>query len=75
MPEAQRALEYLIPYYENPKAWPWPQISPFAQRRGAALLYEAGLALDRPEWIEAARRIGFRTSKADFESMLYFELQ
>lgn len=75
MPEAQRALECLIPYYENPKAWPWPQISPFAQRRGAALLYEAGLALDRPEWIEAARRIGFRTSKADFESMLYFELQ
>lgn len=75
MPEAQRALEYLIPYYENPEKWPWPQIKPFAQRRGAALLYEAGLALDRPDWIGAARRIGFRSSKADFEAMLHFELQ
>ena len=75
MPEAQRALEYLIPYYESPEKWPWPQIKPFAQRRGAALLYEAGLALDRPEWVETARRIGFHTSKADFEAMLYFELQ
>lgn len=75
MPEAQCALEYLIPYYENPEKWPWPQIKPFAQRRGAALLYEAGLALDRPEWVEMARRIGFHTSKADFEAMLHFELQ
>lgn len=75
MPEAQRALEYLIPYYESPEKWPWPQIKPFAQRRGAALLYEAGLALDRPEWVETARRIGFHTSKADFEAMLHFELQ
>ena len=75
MPEAQRALEFLAPYYEHPETWPWPQIAPFAQRRGAVLLYEAGRALGRSEWIEAARRIGFRTSKSDFESMLYFELQ
>ncbi len=75
MPEAQRALTYLLPYYENPETWPWPQIAPFAQRRGAALLYEAGRALGRAEWVEAARRIGFHTSKTDFESMLHFELQ
>ena len=75
MPEAQRALACLLPYYEKPETWPWPQIAPFAQRRGAALLYEAGRALGRTEWVEAARRIGFHTSKADFESMLHFELQ
>lgn len=75
MPEAQRALATLQLYYEHPETWPWPQIAPFAQRRGAALLDEAGRALGRTEWTEAARRIGFHTSKADFESLLHFELQ
>ena len=75
MPEAQRALEFLLPYYEQPETWPWPQIKPFAQRRAAALLYEAGLALGRAEWIGAARRIGYRGGESDFAALLCFELQ
>lgn len=74
MPEVQRALEYLLPFYENPAAWTYPQIKPFERRRGAALLYEAGLALGRTEWIDAARRIGYGKGRGDFESMLFFEL-
>lgn len=75
MPEAQRVLEFLLPYYEEPAAWPHLQIKPFERRRGAALLYEAGIALGRSEWIDAARRIGYKGGKADFADMLFFELQ
>ncbi len=75
MPEAQRVLEFLLPYYEKPDTWPYPQIKPFERRRGAALLYEAGVALGRSEWIDAARRIGYGEGKADFAALLFFELQ
>ncbi len=75
LPEAQRALAYLIPYYENPETWPHAQIAPFAQRRAAVLLYEAGRALDKSDWIGIARRIGYKDGKADYETMLFFELQ
>ncbi len=75
LPEAQRALEYLVPYYEHPETWTYPQIAPFAERRGAALLYEAGLALGRTDWVEAARRICYKGGKAEFDSLIFYELE
>lgn len=75
LPEAQRALEYLVPYYEHPETWTYPQIKPFEQRRGAALLYEAGLATGRTEWVEAARRICYKDGKAEFDGLIFYELE
>lgn len=75
LPEAQRALEYLIPYYLEPAKWPHKQIKPFDQRRAAALLFEAGEALGRLEWVELAHKIGYKGGSPDYERMLNFELR
>ncbi|MCH5334238.1 MAG: alginate lyase family protein [Alistipes sp.] len=74
MPEAQRAVEYLLPYYENPSAWPHTQIKPFETPRAAVLLREAGTAVGRAEWVEAAHRIGFRDGKSSYMTLLHFDL-
>lgn len=75
LPEAQRALAFAAPYFEQPATWPHAQIKPFERRRGAVLLHEAGLALGRTEWVEAARRIGYGDGGPADERMLCFELR
>lgn len=53
----EAAIDFLLPYYLNPEAWPYRQIKPFDPIRGAQLLLVAGEALGREDWLEAARRM------------------
>lgn len=53
----EAAIDFLLPYYLNPGAWPYRQIKPFDPIRGAQLLLVAGEALGREDWLEAARRM------------------
>ena len=75
LPEAQRALAFAAPYYEHPEAWPYRQIKPFERGRGAALLFEAGRAANRTEWVAAARRIGCRDGVPCDTRMICFEVE
>jgi len=68
------AVAYLLPYYCAPETWPHRQIAPFDRSRGARILYAAGRALGRDEWVEAARSIGCRPPETDFETLLYFDM-
>lgn len=70
----EQAVAYLEPYYRDPAAWPHRQIKPFERDRGARILYAAGLALGREDWVRTAREIGCRPEKNDFLSLLYFDL-
>lgn len=69
-----QAVEYLEPYYRNPEAWPHRQIKPFDRDRGARILYTAGRALGREDWVQLAREIGCRPSSPDYLTVLYFDL-
>lgn len=70
----EQVVTWLEPYYREPAAWPYRQIKPFDRDRGARILYAAGRALDREEWVRTAREIGCRPEKSDFLSLLYFDL-
>ena len=70
----EQVLEYLAPYYENPDKWPFTQIKPFEKERGAQILYLAGSALGREDWIELSKRIGLKGEELDLNSLLYFNL-
>lgn len=70
----EQVVTWLEPYYREPATWPHRQIKPFDRDRGARILYAAGRALDRGEWVRTAREIGCRPEKSDFLSLLYFDL-
>lgn len=70
----EQVVAWLEPYYREPATWPHRQIKPFDRDRGARILYAAGRALDREEWVRTAREIGCRSEKSDFLSLLYFDL-
>lgn len=70
----EQAVAYLEPYYRDPAAWPHRQIKPFERDCGARILYAAGRALGREDWVRTACEIGCRPEKADFLSLLYFDL-
>lgn len=74
-PAVQRAIAFLLPYYEAPERWPHRQIKPFERERAAVLLDEAGRALGRTEWVEAARRIGYRPEHVGYGTLLHFDLR
>lgn len=69
----EQVVEYLVPYYIAPETWPHSQIKPFERSRGARILYAAGRALGRDDWVRLAREIGCRTKGASVESLLYFD--
>ena len=66
--------KYIDQYYENPDKWPFTQIKPFEKERGAQILYLAGSALGREDWIELSKRIGLKGEELDLNSLLYFNL-
>ncbi|MFA5850985.1 MAG: alginate lyase family protein [Bacteroidales bacterium] len=68
-----RGVEFVYPYYLEPQKWPYEQISPFETSRGSMALYIAGLHLNKKEYIDAARKIGY-TTKPNFKSLLYFDI-
>lgn len=70
----EQVVTWLEPYYREPATWPHRQIKPFDRDRGARILYAAGRALDRGDWVRTAREIGCRPEKYDFLSLLYFDL-
>lgn len=69
----EEAVAYLAPYYRSPETWPHRQINPFDRSRGARILYAAGRALGRDEWVEMATEIGCRPSETGPETVLYFD--
>lgn len=70
----EQVVAYLEPYYREPATWPHRQIKPFERDRGARILYAAGRALGREDWVRTAREIGCCPEKSDFLSLLYFDL-
>lgn len=68
------AVAYLVPYYLAPETWPHKQIAPFDRSRGARILYAAGRALGRDEWVALAKEIGCRPPETGFETLLYFDM-
>lgn len=52
------AVDYVLPYYENPEEWPHMQIKPFTPNRGAIILYHAGQRLDDQRYSDMAMKIG-----------------
>jgi len=70
----EQAVAYLEPYYRDPSKWPHRQIKPFERERGARILYSAGRALGRGEWVRTAREIGCRPQKPDFDTVLFFDM-
>lgn len=67
----EQVVERLAPAYADPSLWPYQQIAPFAQDRGARILDRVGRLLNRPEWVDEARRIGCARSLVD--QALYFQ--
>lgn len=70
----EQAVEYLVPYYTAPETWPHRQIKPFDRSRGARILYSAGRALGRDDWVRLAREIGCRPESVSAETLLFFDL-
>lgn len=70
----EEAVAFLEPFYREPSRWPYRQIKPFERERGARILYLAGRALDREDWVETAREIGLRAAEPDEGTLLYFDL-
>lgn len=69
----EAAVAYLEPYYRNPEQWPHRQIKPFDPERGAQILYLAGSALGRADWIEHSRTIGCQPQEVGWSTVLYYE--
>ncbi len=70
----EQAVAYLEPYYRDPSKWPHRQIKPFERERGARILYLAGRALGRRDWVQTAQKIGCRPPSPNFETVLYFDM-
>lgn len=74
------AVDYALPYYQEPETWPHMQINPFSQGRGATILYHAGKALGNQEYTDVAFELGRAASdksdenKSSFYDVLYYKL-
>lgn len=72
---ASQAVAYLYPYYLHPESWKFKQIKPFDSSRAAILLYEAGIALNNPQYLDTAKHIGLKYSSSNMETLLYLVLK
>ncbi|HKM45194.1 MAG TPA: alginate lyase family protein [Dysgonamonadaceae bacterium] len=78
------ALEYMIPYYKNPDAWPHKQINDFNTDRAAILLYDAGLRTGEKKYLDLAKSIGYDNQRIieegyldvlpDINRLLYYKI-
>ncbi|MFI3332650.1 MAG: alginate lyase family protein [Rikenellaceae bacterium] len=74
------AVDYAVPYYQEPETWPHMQINPFNQGRGATILYHAGKALGNQEYTDLAFELGRTPANGDgehkggFYDVLYYKL-
>jgi len=68
-----KGVEFAYPYFLEPAKWPYQQISPYETNRGSMALYIAGLKLNKKEYVDAARKIGYKP-KPNFKSLLYFDI-
>ncbi len=68
-----KGVEFAYPFFLEPHKWVYQQISPFETDRGAMILYIAGLKLNKREYTEAAKKIGY-TTKPSFKSLLYIDI-
>ncbi len=76
------AVDYVLPYYVDPKPWPHKQIKPFSSNRGAIMLYHAGKRLGCEEYSKTAVEIGQDvkgtnesiSSSPKINSVLYYKL-
>jgi len=53
----RRALDYLLPYAEGQKSWPYKEISGVEPEELAGPLFEASLAYQEPRYEAAARKL------------------
>jgi Alginate lyase len=53
----RRALDYLLPYAEGQKSWPYKEISGVEPEELAGALFEASLAYQEPRYEAAARKL------------------
>ncbi len=53
-------VEYLKPFWLEPDKWPHMQINSFNKDRGAILLYKAGKRINKVDYLELAKQIGFK---------------
>lgn len=53
------AIDYLIPYWQDPESWPHMQIAPFNGGSGVMILREAGKALGNQHYLDLAEEMGF----------------
>lgn len=75
----EMVLDYVLPYYKNPEAWPHMQINPFGSSRGATMLYHAGKSLGNKTYLDEAFEIGFKLKEDDksrpsINNVLYYKL-
>jgi len=68
-----KGVEFAYPFFLEPHKWKYQQISPFETDRGAMILYIAGLKLNKREYLETAKKIGY-TTKSSFKSLLYIDI-
>ncbi len=69
----ERGVEFAYPYFMNPGKWPYQQISSYDSNRGSMALYIAGLRLNRRDYINASKMIGY-IPKPNFKYLLYFDI-
>lgn len=69
----KKGIEFLFPFLTGSKPWPHPQIEPYDFNEGAMLLYKAGLALNEPMYLNAAKKIG-SGNKPDVQTLLYYRI-
>lgn len=68
-----KGVEFAFQYYINPGRWPFQQISAFETGRGSMALYIAGMKLNKKEYVEAARKIGYQP-KTNLKYLLNFDI-
>ncbi len=73
------AVDYVLPYYEDPQKWPHKQIKPFVTSRGAIILFHAGRRFDDATYSDMALKIGQNSkrggkSSASIDNVLYYKL-